>query len=144
VEKFELASYLKQKRKQQGLSVRELQERIGLRSAKGVTAAQISRIENGNSQPGFDTLQKIAAGLDLPLAILFDGTTEETPDTVTILSTAKVAEAFGRGRLLELILYCQELTDEQLDATLGIARSIRNYVRPTSIEENTNGNTKKG
>jgi len=140
VEKFELASYLKQKRKQQGLSVRELQERIGLRSAKGVTAAQISRIENGNSQPGFDTLQKIAAGLDLPLAILF----EETPDTVTILSTAKVAEAFGRGRLLELILYCQELTDEQLDATLGIARSIRNYVRPTSIEENTNGNTKKG
>jgi transcriptional regulator with XRE-family HTH domain len=132
VEKTRLGNYLKQRRHEQGLSVRELQQRIEDQNLKGVRYAQINRIENGSSNPGFDTLQKIAAGLNLPLTILLDGTSEEIPSTVVVLTTEEIAKAFEREKLVELLLYCRQLNEEQLTAVSMVARSIQNYVRTTT------------
>jgi transcriptional regulator with XRE-family HTH domain len=128
-------------REAQHLSTRELAQRSrasGRNSA--VTASQINNIENSKSKPEFQTLQKIAAALDLPLVIILDGG-QTDPDTVTILSTDEVAQslvvALHREDVVELLMYCLELTEEQRKAILGVARSIRGFTRPLekSFEE---------
>ena len=56
---------VRQKRKERGVSIREL-ERI-----TGVTRAFISRIENGDSIPSIIVICKLAKGLDIPAHELY-------------------------------------------------------------------------
>jgi transcriptional regulator with XRE-family HTH domain len=132
VEKFQLGVFLKKTRENQRLSTRDLVKRVS-KSDVMVTASQINKIENGKANPGFQTLQKIAAALGLPLVIILDGSTANL-DTVTIVSTPEVAErlpqALQRAELVQLLLYCQELNDEQVAAILGVAHSIRGFTQP--------------
>jgi transcriptional regulator with XRE-family HTH domain len=132
VEKFQLGIFLKKIRENQRLSTRDLVKRVS-KSDVMVTASQINKIENGKVNPSFQTLQKIAAALDLPLVIILDGSTM-SPDTVTLVSTPEVAEklpqALQRAELVQLLLYCQQLNDEQVSAILGVAHSIRGFTQP--------------
>jgi transcriptional regulator with XRE-family HTH domain len=133
VENFELGAFLKKERERQHLSSRDLAERTKKsESDKGVTASHINKIENGRAYPTFQTLQKIVAALGLPLVIVLDGS-KANPDAVTIVSTSEVAQsllqALGHKELVQLLLVCQELTDEQIESVLVVARSIRGSTR---------------
>jgi transcriptional regulator with XRE-family HTH domain len=134
VANFDLGTYLKNARDRMRLSMQDLEER----SKKGgsrtsVTASQVSRIETNQVHPRFQTLQTIAAALDLPLVIILDGG-ETEPKTVTILSTDEVAQSLvavlHHEDVVELLIYCLELTEEQRKAILEVARSIRGFTRP--------------
>ena len=139
MEKFELGAFLKKERERQHLSSRNLAERTKKsESDKGVTASHINKIENGRAYPTFQTLQKIVAALGLPLVIVLDGS-KANPDAVTIVSTPEVAQslpqALSRKELVELLLICQELTDEQIEAILVVARSMRSSTRSITETE---------
>jgi transcriptional regulator with XRE-family HTH domain len=134
VENFQLGVFLKRARESQNLSTRDLEKRVRESDRdRAVTASQINKIENGKTNPSFQTLQKIAAALDLPLVIILDGSSME-PDTVTIVSTPEVAQklpqTLQRAELVELLLFCQQLNDEQISAILEVARSIRGFTQP--------------
>jgi transcriptional regulator with XRE-family HTH domain len=58
---MEIGPRLKAERQRRGISLRTLAERIG------VTAGQISHIENGRAQPSVSTLYALASQLDLSL-----------------------------------------------------------------------------
>jgi transcriptional regulator with XRE-family HTH domain len=139
VENFQLGAFLKRERERQHLSSRELARRTKKsESDKGVTASHINKIENGRAYPTFQTLQKIVAALGLPLVIVLDGS-KANPDAVTIVSTPEVAQslpqALSRKELVELLLICQELTNEQIEAILVVARSIRSSTRSITEAE---------
>ena len=128
VENFEIGAFLKKERERQHLSSRDLAERTkNSKGDKGVSASHINKIENGKAHPTFQTLQKIAAALGLPLVIVLDSR-KANPDAVTIVSTSEVAQsllqALGHKELVQLLLVCQELTDEQIESVLVVARSI--------------------
>jgi len=133
VEKFQLGAYLKNVRNSQNLSIHELERRAKeSNEGKSVTVSQISKIENGKTDPRFTTLQKIAELLDVPLVFILDGSGGKV-DTVTVVSTDEVAqalpEALNREKLLQLLVFCMELSDEQINAILGVAHVLRNFTR---------------
>lgn len=141
VEKFQLGDYLKGVRESQHLSTHEMERRAKEgKEGKSVTAGQISRIETGQTNnPGFKTIQKIAEVLNIPLVIILDGSSGKT-DAVTVVSTDEVAqvlpEALNREKLVQLLMFCMELPDEQIDAILGVARAIRNFTRSVRDTDN--------
>lgn len=53
-------------RLQKGMSQGDIEKRTGL------LRCYLSRVENGHTIPSIETLQKIAAALDLPLSQMFD------------------------------------------------------------------------
>lgn len=133
VENFELGAFLKQERERQHLSSRDLAERTKKsESDKGVTASHINKIENGRAHPTFQTLQKIVTALGFPLVIVLDGS-KANPDTVTIISTPEVAQSLPQAlrheELVQLLLVCQELTDEQIEVILSVARSMSSFTQ---------------
>lgn len=135
VEHLELGAFLKRERERQRLSSRELAERTSKgEGEKGVSASHINKIENGKAHPTFQTLQKIAAALGQPLVIVLDGS-KANPDVVTVVSTPEVAQSFlqalARKELVQLVLACQELTDQQLETVLDVARTVHGSTRPT-------------
>jgi transcriptional regulator with XRE-family HTH domain len=139
VENFELGTFLKKERERQHLSSRELAERTNKNKGdKGVSASHINKIENGRTHPTFQTLQKIAAALGLPLVIVLDGS-KANSDTVTLVSTSEVAQSFLQAlvnkELVQLLLICQELTDEQLETVLSVARSMHSSTRAINETE---------
>jgi len=139
VENFELGAFLKKEREKQHLSSRDLAERTKKsESDKGVTASHINKIENGRAYPTFQTLQKIVAALGLPLVIVLDGS-KANPVAVTIVSTLEVAQSLAQTlshqELVELLLIGQELTDEQIEAILGVARSMGGSTRSITETE---------
>src|SRR5437588_11735269 len=136
VENFELGAFLRRERERQHLSSRDLADRTKKSERdKGVTASQINKIENGRAHPTFQTLQKIATALGLPLVIVLDGS-KANPDAVTIISTPNVAQpllqALVRKELVQLVLACQELTDQQLETVLSVAHSMHGSTQPTN------------
>jgi transcriptional regulator with XRE-family HTH domain len=133
VENFELGAFLRKERERQHLSSRDLAERTRKSEHnKGVTASHINKIENGKARPTFQTLQKIVAALEIPLVIILDGS-KANPDAVTIVSTPEIAQflpqALSHKELVQLLLACEELTDEQIESILGVARNMRSSTR---------------
>jgi transcriptional regulator with XRE-family HTH domain len=128
VENFQLGYFLKREREKRQLSSRELAKLTRRsKSEKGVAASHINKIENGRVHPTFQTLQKIAAALELPLVIVLDGS-KANPETVAIVSTSEVAQSLPQAlryqELVQLLLVCQKLTAEQIKAVLGSARAM--------------------
>lgn len=118
------------------MSSRELAELTNKgEGGKGVSASHINKIENGKAHPTFQTLQKIAAALGLPLVIVLEGS-KANPDAVTVVSTPVVAQSFlqalARKELVQLVLACQGLTDQQLETVLGVAHSLHGSTQPTN------------
>lgn len=129
MEDFEIGEFLKSVRQRQGLSTHDVEER-SKKAGRGrsVSASQLSRIETGETpNPGFRILQNIAATLGIPLIIVLDGSTANI-DRITILSSQNVSQslyqALQRAELIELLIHCQGLTDEQVHAILNLARSM--------------------
>jgi transcriptional regulator with XRE-family HTH domain len=134
VENFQLGAFLSEKRKRQHLSSRDLAKRTKRSDGdKEVAASHINKIERGRVHPTFQTLQKIAAALGLPLIIVLDGG-KEFPDVVTVVSASdssqSLAKALNREKLMQLLLVCQYFTDEQIEAVLTLVRSTSNTVQP--------------
>lgn len=140
-ENFQLGAFLKEERKRQHLSSRDLAKRTKRsESDKAVSASHINKIERGRVYPTFQTLQKIATALELPLIMVLDGS-RALPDTVTIVSTPEVAQslllALNRERLMQLLVICQQLTDGQIEAVLTLARSAGSPTPPRREAEPT-------
>jgi transcriptional regulator with XRE-family HTH domain len=134
VEKLQLGAYLKGVRESLQLSMHELERRArASQGSKSITAGQLSRIENGKTDPGFTTLQKIAELLDLPLVLILDGSKGRT-ESATIVSTDRFArvlpEALQREKLLQLLVCCMEFSDEHLHAMLEVAHVLQHVSRP--------------
>lgn len=130
MEDFDIGQFLKNARTRQELSTHEVEER-SRKAGRGrsVSASQLSRIETGETaNPGFRILQNIAAALGVPLVIVLDGSSANI-DKITVLSSQEIGQslyqALQRAALIELLIQCQELNDEQLQAILTIARSLK-------------------
>jgi transcriptional regulator with XRE-family HTH domain len=141
VENFQLGAFLKEKRTSQHLSSRDLAKRTRRNdSDKEVAASHINKIERGHVHPTFQTLQKIAAALGLPLIIVLDGS-QAFPDVVTVVSASdssrSLARALNREKLMQLLLICQQFTDEQIEAVLTLVRSTSNTTQPKREAEPT-------
>lgn len=135
VEKLPLGTYLKRVRDSRNLSTHDLEKLSKARGeGKSVSAGQISRIERGETNAGFQTIQRIVELLGVPVTYILDGS-ERNIDTVTIVSTDEVAQALpevlNREKLIELLVSCIEFTDEQIESILGVARVIRDLTRST-------------
>lgn len=63
-----ISDILRRLRREAGLTLQELGDRCGLASST------LSKIENGQMSPTYDTILRVAAGLDLDMAELFTGT----------------------------------------------------------------------
>ena len=94
---------------------------------KALTYSHISKIENGEASPTLRTLQKIAAALELPLVVVFDGKQVNT-ESVTIVSTPEFSETLlsvlHRKEVVQLLISCHQLTAEQIDLLLRMAASL--------------------
>jgi transcriptional regulator with XRE-family HTH domain len=101
---------LRELRQQQNLSQEEIENRTGL------LRCYISRVENGHTVPAFETIEKFARALEVPLYQLFyDG---EAPPALPNIIKRKAARdvAWGRSgkeaRLLEKFRQLLSRTDE--------------------------------
>jgi transcriptional regulator with XRE-family HTH domain len=83
-----------------GERIRELRERLKLSQGEierrtGLLRCHISRVENGRTVPGLETLEKMARAFDVPLYQLFyDG---EKPPQLANLSKRKAEGEIGWG-----------------------------------------------
>ncbi|MGW5105950.1 helix-turn-helix domain-containing protein [Nocardia sp. NPDC004123] len=68
-----IARNVRQLRQQQGLSVGDMAERIG------ISKAMLSKIENAQTSCSLGTLARLAQGLDVPVTSLFRGADTERP-----------------------------------------------------------------
>ena len=132
MEREKLGTFLKKMREAKGLSLRDLaklSKEMGHEGDKSLTYSHISKIEKGETSPTIRTLQKFAEALDLPLVVILEGGKAD-PDTVTILSTTQLSQelvkTLNRRELAQLLVFCRQLTDEQIASVLGVARSIYN------------------
>ncbi len=122
MEHFNLGEFLKRIRDEKKMSMRELVERIKVND-QSITTSQISNIEKNKTSPHFLTLQKIVQGLDLTVTIVLDGE-EIQPNTVTIISTPQVAKLFEQKELIELMVYCKDLTPVQIEALKKLVKTM--------------------
>ena len=99
-------------RLQRGLSQGDIEKRTGL------LRCYLSRVENGHTVPSLDTLTKIAAALEIPLARFFaegDGSRE--------LSLQKVSEDELRF-LTQIRRYSSSLNDSDKKLLLAMVRKF--------------------
>lgn len=80
---------LRKLRKDKTLSQGEIEKRTGL------LRSYISRVENGHTVPSIETLEKLAAALEIPLyQFFYEG---EEPPPLPKLSKRKTTEELARG-----------------------------------------------
>jgi transcriptional regulator with XRE-family HTH domain len=135
VEPDKLGSFLKKMRESRRLSLRDLEKLSKDKGNRGLTYSHISKIENGDSGVKLDTLQKIAAALNLPFIVLLDGGNASL-DTVTVLSTDEIASqlirTIHREEIVRLLLTCQNLTEDQIRSLCSVAESMTAPGQPHS------------
>lgn len=93
---------LRTARKEKGLTMRELGEKVG------VSESAISQYETGKREADFETLLKIGEILDCSIDYLLRGGDEKKPDTANDAGLAEIMQIFtsldseNRSKLLEL------------------------------------------
>jgi transcriptional regulator with XRE-family HTH domain len=100
---------LRDLREQASLSQGDIERRTGL------LRCYISRVENGHTVPSLETLERMAAALEVPLYELFyegDGS-NEPGSRGNAKELAKEAEAEGEARFLEKVKRLTERIDEK-------------------------------
>ena len=119
--------------------MRDLEKLSKEKGNRGLTYSHISKIENGDSGVKLDTLQKIAAALNLPFIVLLDGG-NTSPDTVTVLSTDEISSdlirTIHREEIIRLLLVCQNLTEDQINSLCGVVESM-NITEQSRSPQNT-------
>lgn len=99
---------LRQLREQASLSQGDIERRTGL------LRCYISRVENGHTVPSLETLERMAAALEVPLyELFFDGDGPEGGTRSNSKELAKEAEAEGEARFLEKVKRLTERIDEK-------------------------------
>ncbi|HEY6293188.1 MAG TPA: helix-turn-helix transcriptional regulator [Terriglobia bacterium] len=103
---------LRKLREQESLSQGDIEKRTGL------LRCYISRVENGHTVPSLETLERLAAALEIPLYELFyEGDQPPALPNLTARQTteelAKEAEAEGEARFLEKVKRVIERIDEK-------------------------------
>jgi transcriptional regulator with XRE-family HTH domain len=101
-----------------GKRLRDLREQLSLSQGDverrtGLLRCYISRVENGHTVPSLETLERMAAALEVPLYELFyegNGAPGSRPDAKEL---AKEAEAEGEARFLEKVKRLTERIDEK-------------------------------
>lgn len=100
---------LRDLREQASLSQGDIERRTGL------LRCYISRVENGHTVPSLETLERMAAALEVPLYELFyegDGS-GDSGGRANAKELAKEAEAEGEARFLEKVKRLTERIDEK-------------------------------
>jgi transcriptional regulator with XRE-family HTH domain len=99
-----------------GARIREMRQARGfsqgdLENRTGLLRCYLSRVENGHTEPSLQTLARIAAALNMPVAGFFDAGEEEAPAPVDSTETAFLSRMRefsaalndqGRRQVLEL------------------------------------------
>jgi transcriptional regulator with XRE-family HTH domain len=113
---MDLAGLLKQKRAQLRLNQTEAARRVGL------SRSHYARIEGGNpKRPEWETLQKIAEGFGMNVAVLVEATGQ------TIMEAAGyVNDDLETDELLQLF---DRLGDDDKDRLVAIARALYQLAR---------------
>ena len=92
----ELGSAIRRRRKQRGLSLRDVADETG------VSASTLSRIENGTGKPDADNIARLAAWLDMPIERVLHHGARATNDPKPVVyypheSTPEIVEAHLRA-----------------------------------------------
>lgn len=113
-----LSDRLRELREEKNLSQGDIEERTGL------FRCYISRVENGHTVPGVDTLTKIAAALEVPLWMLFyEG--EEPPAAPPTLGKESESETpSDRKYLRQLSSRLARMRDGDRSLLLQMARGM--------------------
>lgn len=99
---------LRDLREQASLSQGDMERRTGL------LRCYISRVENGHTVPSLETLERMAAALEVPLYELFyEGDGSQQSGSRPSKELAKEAEAEGEARFLEKVKRLTERIDEK-------------------------------
>ena len=116
---------IRQLRVQKGLSQGDIEETTGL------LRCYISRVEQGYTVPSLETLERFAAGLDLPLYRLFYTGDEEPPPAPgaphkSLEELAKEGGAIGLDArfLLELKGYVERMAQPDRALLLDVAKKL--------------------
>jgi len=100
-------------RLQKGMSQGDIEKRTGL------LRCYLSRVENGHTIPSLDTLAKIAAAMEVPLAQFFaDGTNAESTRNLPQLSEEEVRF------LTQIRRYSSNLNDSDRKLVLAMVKKM--------------------
>ena len=125
-----------------GQKLREIREaknmsQVEISEATGLVQPYVSRVENGHTVPGVETLEKWASALKVPLyQILYDG--EEPPKPLK-LSGNNNRELWGNsGRdahdLKRLRQYLSRMSEEERELLLSLAGRMASRTRRNSSD----------
>lgn len=125
-----------------GQKLREIREskkmsQVEISQATGLVQPYVSRVENGHTIPGVETLEKWASALKIPLyQILYDG--EEPPKPLK-LSGNHHSELWGNsGRQMQdlkrLRQYLAKMSEEERELLMSLAGRMATRTRHGSEE----------
>ena len=125
-----------------GQKLRELREaknmsQVEISEATGLVQPYVSRVENGHTVPGVETLEKWASALKVPLyQILYDG---EEPPRPLKLSANNNRELWGNsGRdsrdLKRLRQYLSRMSEEERELLMSLAGRMASRTRRNSSD----------
>ena len=97
-----IAEVLRRRRREAGLTLQELGDRCGLASST------LSKIENGQMSPTYDTIIRVASGLRIDVAELFSGA------TTSITSGRRTITRRGQGVVRKTPQYAYEMLAAEL------------------------------
>ncbi|MGA3168153.1 MAG: helix-turn-helix transcriptional regulator [Terriglobia bacterium] len=122
---MQIGARLRMLRDEKGLSQGDIEERTGL------MRCYLSRLENGHTIPSLETLERLAAALDVPLYKIFCSDTGEAPSSnlTRRKSLEELAEQNGKAGdearfLLRLRNLWVRLTEPDRDILLTLARKM--------------------
>jgi transcriptional regulator with XRE-family HTH domain len=108
-------------RMQKGLSQRDIEK------ASGLLRSYLSRVEHGHTVPSLETLERLAAALDLPLYRLFYTPDEESstaPSRTPRNSLQELAEGSEARFLLRLKGYVERMAESDRTLLLDLAKKL--------------------
>jgi len=119
-----IGARIRKLRQEKGLSQGDIEARTGL------LRCYISRVEHGHTVPSLETMERFAAGLDMPLYQLFYRG-EETPPTNNLTPRVTVEELTEEGVvpqedgfLLNLKSMLSRLREIDRDVLLNLAKAL--------------------
>ena len=122
---MDVGDHVREMRKQKKLSQGDIETRTGL------LRCYISRVENGHTVPGLETLEKIARAFDVPLYQLFYEGNEKPSPPVFLKPNKLVWGSSGKeARMLGLFRRClSRLDDDDRELLMYLARKMAHRFR---------------
>lgn len=108
---------LKQKRKEKGLTLKDVAEELSL------TIGYISRLENNQSSPSLDVLQKLMEFYQIP--VHFNVVINETEEEIDVARIPKPMELKQCLRQRPILLNDQVLSPSEIEAIIQLITTIQ-------------------